>query len=83
MSYIEYPYLVQLPQYIGSAIEDKRKKQKMTQKDLADITALLSTWTRKNVWSRKNAHQRYPRSCIGQVRPPRPNRQKKFILSIV
>ena len=38
MSYIEYPYLVQLPKYIGSAIEDKRKKKKMTQKGLADIT---------------------------------------------
>jgi y4mF family transcriptional regulator len=38
MSNIEYPYFVQLPKYIGSAIEDKRKKKKMTQKDLADIT---------------------------------------------
>jgi len=34
----EYPYLVQLPKYIGSAIEEKRKQEKMTQKDLADIT---------------------------------------------
>jgi y4mF family transcriptional regulator len=38
MSNIEYPYLVQLPKYVGPAIEDKRKKKKMTQKDLADIT---------------------------------------------
>lgn len=38
MSNIEYPYLVQLPKYIGPAIKDKRKKKKMTQKDLADIT---------------------------------------------
>jgi HTH-type transcriptional regulator / antitoxin HipB len=34
----EYTYLVQLPKYIGSAIEEKRKQEKMTQKDLADIT---------------------------------------------
>ena len=34
----EYTHLVQLPKYIGSAIEEKRKQEKMTQKDLADIT---------------------------------------------
>lgn len=38
MSNIEYPYLVQLPKYLGTAIKDKRKKKKITQKDLADIT---------------------------------------------
>jgi y4mF family transcriptional regulator len=38
MSNIKYPYLVQLPKYLGSAIAHKRKKEKMTQKDLADVT---------------------------------------------
>ena len=35
---VKYPYLVRLPKYIGFAIAHKRKKKKMTQKDLADYT---------------------------------------------
>lgn len=39
MPKIEYPYHVRLPQYIGPAIRDARKKKQWTQKDLADYTA--------------------------------------------
>ena len=38
MPNIKYPYLVRLPEYIGPALAHKRKKEKMTQKDLADVT---------------------------------------------
>lgn len=39
MPKIEYPYLVRLPKYLGTAINDARKKKCWTQKDLADVTA--------------------------------------------
>jgi len=35
---IEYPYRVRLVKYLGKAIQDTRKKKKMRQSDLADIT---------------------------------------------
>jgi HTH-type transcriptional regulator / antitoxin HipB len=35
---IEYPYRVRLVKYLGKAIQDARKKKKMRQSDLADIT---------------------------------------------
>jgi len=35
---LKYPYLVRLPNYMGRAIKDIRKKKNMTQGDLADIT---------------------------------------------
>ena len=35
---IEYPYRVRLVKYLGKAIQDTRKKKKMKQSDLADIT---------------------------------------------
>jgi HTH-type transcriptional regulator/antitoxin HipB len=37
MSEIKYPYRVRLPQYMGNAIKDIRKKKQMTQGDLADM----------------------------------------------
>lgn len=38
MEALKYPYRIRLPYYIGSAVRDMRKKKKMTQADLADIT---------------------------------------------
>ena len=38
MPEIKYPYRVRLPQYMGNAIKDIRKKKQMTQRDLADMT---------------------------------------------
>ena len=38
MTDLKYPYLVRLPNYMGRAIKDIRKKKNMTQADLADIT---------------------------------------------
>ncbi|ACN17941.1 putative transcriptional regulator [Desulforapulum autotrophicum HRM2] len=38
MTDLRYPYLVRLPNYMGKAIKDIRKKKNMTQGDLADIT---------------------------------------------
>ncbi len=35
---IEYPYRVRLVKYLGKAIQNTRKKKKMRQSDLADIT---------------------------------------------
>jgi transcriptional regulator with XRE-family HTH domain len=35
---IEYPYRIRLVKYLGKAIQDTRKKKKMRQSDLADIT---------------------------------------------
>ena len=35
---IQYPYRVRLVKYLGKAIQDTRKKKKMRQLDLADIT---------------------------------------------
>jgi HTH-type transcriptional regulator/antitoxin HipB len=35
---IGYPYHVRLVKYLGKAIQDTRKKKKMRQSDLADIT---------------------------------------------
>ncbi|NOX35788.1 MAG: helix-turn-helix transcriptional regulator [Deltaproteobacteria bacterium] len=35
---IRYPYRIRLPEYMGRAIKDVRKRKKMTQGDLADIT---------------------------------------------
>ena len=35
---IEYPYRVRLAKYLGRAIQDTRKRKKMRQSDLADIT---------------------------------------------
>ena len=35
---IQYPYRVRLVKYLGKAIQDTRKKKKMRQSDLADIT---------------------------------------------
>lgn len=35
---LEYPYRVRLVKYLGKAIQDTRKKKKMRQSDLADIT---------------------------------------------
>jgi y4mF family transcriptional regulator len=35
---IGYPYRVRLVKYLGKAIQDTRKKKKMRQSDLADIT---------------------------------------------
>jgi len=35
---LKYPYLVRLPNYMGRAIKDIRKKKNMTQGDLAEIT---------------------------------------------
>ena len=35
---IEYPYHVRLVKYLGKAIQETRKKKKMRQSDLADVT---------------------------------------------
>jgi len=35
---IEYPYRIRVVKYLGKAIQDARKKKKMRQSDLADIT---------------------------------------------
>ena len=35
---IEYPYHVRLVKYLGKAIQETRKKKKMRQTDLADVT---------------------------------------------
>jgi HTH-type transcriptional regulator / antitoxin HipB len=35
---IDYPYQIRLVKYLGKAIQDTRKKKKMRQSDLADIT---------------------------------------------
>ena len=40
MSEIRYPYRIRLVKYMGKAIKDTRKKKKMTQGDLADITGV-------------------------------------------
>ena len=37
---IGYPYRVRLVKYLGRAIQDTRKKKKMSQSDLADITGI-------------------------------------------
>ena len=38
MTQIQYPYHIRLPGYLGNSIRDMRKKKKMTQENLADIT---------------------------------------------
>lgn len=38
MTKIDYPYRARMPDYLGRAIKDVRKKKQMTQGDLADIT---------------------------------------------
>ena len=38
MTQIKYPYRARLPEYIGRAIRDIRKKKQMTQSALADVT---------------------------------------------
>ena len=35
---IKYPYRIRLVKYLGRTIQDTRKKKKMRQSDLADIT---------------------------------------------
>jgi HTH-type transcriptional regulator / antitoxin HipB len=35
---IDYPYQIRLVKYLGKAIKNTRKKKKMSQADLADIT---------------------------------------------
>ena len=40
MTEIRYPYRIRLVKYMGKAIKDSRKKKKMTQGDLADITGV-------------------------------------------
>ncbi len=40
MEEITYPYRARLVKYMGRAIKDIRKKKKMTQGDLADITGV-------------------------------------------
>ena len=35
---IEYPYHVRIVKYLGKAIQETRKKKKMRQSDLADVT---------------------------------------------
>lgn len=37
---IKYPYRIRLVKYMGKALKDTRKKKKMTQGDLADITGV-------------------------------------------
>ena len=37
---IKYPYRIRLVKYMGKALKDIRKKKKMTQGDLADITGV-------------------------------------------
>lgn len=38
VSPVKYPFHVPIPAYLGKAIRDARKKNKMSQGDLADIT---------------------------------------------
>ncbi|WP_299984056.1 helix-turn-helix domain-containing protein [Desulfobacula sp.] len=38
MTEIRYPYRLRLVKYMGKALKDTRKKKKMTQGELADIT---------------------------------------------
>ncbi|MCK5695013.1 MAG: helix-turn-helix transcriptional regulator [Desulfobacula sp.] len=40
MTKIRYPYRIRLVKYMGRALKDTRKKKKMTQGDLADITGV-------------------------------------------
>ena len=40
MNGIKYPYRIRLVKYMGRALKDTRKKKKMTQGDLADITGV-------------------------------------------